>query len=387
MPRVVYILALTVFSMNTTEVMISGLVPALTRQFGVSVPAVGYLVSAYALGMAIGGPVMTVASLRLPRKTALVGLLVVFIAGQVVGAMATSYGVLFAARVITALAAGAFFGTGASVCVALVGDSAKGRALSVMFGGLMVAQVIGLPMATLIEQHWGWRASFWAVVGLAVICLAAIIAFVPEVSGAARVDLGTELRAFRNGRLWVAYATNALSIGAVFATFSYLFPILTQLSGFPAGLIPALFVVYGVATIIGNIIVGRFADQHNVSILLIGQAALTVVLVFFALFAHHKASAIIALVVLGLVGLPLSSARGARIMTVSNNRPMITTMATAMVNVGIIIGPWLGGVGIGAGSLTAPMWIGAVLALIGLLTVVPATIESRRSPALASVAE
>lgn len=379
MPFVIYVLGFSVFCMNTTEVMISGLLPALSHQFAVSVPTVGYLVSVYALGMAIGGPVMTVASLRLPRKTALVSLMSVFILGQALGALSTDYWVMFAARLITAFAAGAFFGTGASVCVAITGTQLRARGLSIMFGGLMVAQVVGLPAATLAEQHLGWRASFWGVDILSVICLAALTVCVPRIETAGHLDLRAELGAFRNGRLWVAYATNALSVGAVFATFSYLSPILTNLAGFSAAVVPLLFVGYGLATIVGNILVGRFADRFSVQILLYGQAALVAVLIFFALEAHIQATAVTALVMLGLVGLPLSAARGARIMAVSNNRPLVSTMATAMVNVGIIIGPWLGGTGIAEGSYTAPMWIGAGLGALSLATVIPAALERRRS--------
>ncbi|MTD53352.1 MFS transporter [Amycolatopsis pithecellobii] len=380
MPFAIFVLAATVFSMNTTEVMVSGLVPGLTQEFGVSVAAVGYLVSAYAVGMAIGAPILTVGMLRFSRKAALIGLVATFVAGQTIAALAPAYAVLFGARILTALAAGAFFGTAASVCVSLVGAQNRGRALSVVFGGLMVAQVAGLPAATFAQQHLGWRASFWGVDGLALVCLIAIVAAVPRTPAPGRIDIRAELGAFRNGRLWVAYATNALSVGAVFATFSYLFPVLTELSGFSAAAVPLLFLVYGLATVIGNIVVGRLADRHNVGVLAYGQLALVIVLACFAVFAGDKVAAVCCLVVLGLVGLPLSSARGARIMAVSNNRPLISTVATSMVNVGIILGPWLGGLALGSRlSYHAPMWIGAVLAIAGLLSVVPAVLETRRA--------
>lgn len=377
MPLPIFVLGLSVFCMNTTEVMVSGLLPALSQQFHVSIPVVGYLVSAYAVGMAVGGPLLTIGLRRISRRHALIGLFAVFLVGQTIAALAPTYAALFAARIVTAVAAGAFFGTAAAVCVDLVGSRSRGRALSVVFGGLMVAAVVGLPMATVIDQFLGWRASFWTVDALSALCLVAVVVLVRPGSTPAGEDLRAELAAFRNGRLWVAYATNALSVGAVFAVFSYLSPIFTQLAGFPVDIVPALFAVYGAATVVGNVVVGRLADRHNVAVLLSGQIALTVILALLAMFAHQKVLALALVLGLGLVGLPLSSARSARIMSVSNNRPLVSTVATAMVNVGIIIGPWLGGLGIRAAGYTAPAWIGAALALGGVLTIVPAGIEMR----------
>lgn len=388
MPLAVFVLGLGVFCMNTTEVMVSGLLPALSHEFTVSIPAVGYLVSVYAGGMVVGGPILTVALLRTPRKAALLSLLGLFVAGQTLGAMAPSYWVMLVARVITALAASAFFGLAAAACVELVGPSARARALSIVFGGMMLAQVVGLPAATVIEQSLGWRASFWIVDLLAALCVLAVLALVPRGSSSESVDVRSELRAFRDARLWGAYATNALIIGSVFAAFSYFSPIFTEIGGFSAGMVPLLFAVYGMGTILGNVVTGRLADRHTMSILAVGLAALAVTLGAFAVLADSAAATVAAIVVLGLVGMPMNPAMGTRVMRLANDRALVSTVNTAAINVGIVIGPLLAGAGISAGwGYRSTLWVGAALAVVGLLTLLPFLGGRRRESAAASGAE
>ncbi|MGY2061733.1 MFS transporter, partial [Nocardia gipuzkoensis] len=229
------------------------------------------------------------------------------------------------ARVLTALAASAFFGVGAAVCVRLVGAQRRGRAMSVLYGGMMVAQVVGLPVATFVQQHFGWRASFWIVDVLAVVCIAAVVWKVPSGGGVQTLDPGAEIRAFRNLRLWGAYATNALVIGSVVAGFTYLSPIYTDAAHFSASTVPVLFAAYGIATVVGNAIVGRFADRYMRPILFGGLTALTLVLAGFALAVSHQAPTVIATVLLGLIGLPLNPAMAARVMSVSNEGALVNT--------------------------------------------------------------
>ncbi len=371
MPFAVYILGLGVFCLNTTEIMVAGLIPGISGDLGVSIAAVGYLVSIFAVGMVVGGPLLIVGLSRVPQKRSLIWLLVVFVAGQTLGALAHAYWVLVIARVLTALAASAFFGVGAAVCVRLVGARRRGRAMSVLYGGMMVAQVVGLPVATFIEQHFGWRASFWIVDALAVVCIAAVVWKVPA-GGVQTLDPGAEIAAFRNLRLWGAYATNALVIGSVVAGFTYLSPIYTDAAHFSASTVPVLFAAYGIATVVGNAIVGRYADRYMRSILCGGLIALTLVLAGFALAVSYQAPTVIATVLLGLIGLPLNPAMAARVMSVSNEGALVNTVNGSAINVGVVIGPWLGGLGISAGlGLSAPLWIGSAMALCGLLTLAP----------------
>ncbi len=386
LPFAVYVLGVAIFALNTTEIMVAGLIPGISAEFGVSIGAVGALISIYALGMVVGGPLLTIAMRRIPAKRSLLWLLIVFVAGQAMGALAPSYAVLAASRVVTALAASAFFGVGAAVCVQLVGAERRGRAMSVLYGGITVAQVVGLPVATLIESHFGWRASFWIVGALALLCVAAVGYQVPDHRAADMLDLRAEIRVLRNGRLWGAYATNALVIGSAVTGFSYLSPIFTQGSGFPASAVPILFAVYGVATVVGNTIVGRYADRHTRSILTGGLIALTLVLAGFALTLTHQVPAVVATVLLGLIGLPLNPAMAARVMSVSNHGALVNALNGSAINVGVTIGPWLGGLGIGAGlGLSAPLWTGAIMACAGLLTLVPDYwMRAQRTPAPAA---
>ncbi|WP_033400240.1 MFS transporter [Actinokineospora enzanensis] len=377
MPVAVYVLGVGVFCLNTAEIMVAGLIPGISADLGVSVSAVGFLVSVYAVGMVVGGPLLTIALSRTPQKTALLWLLVVFVAGQTLGALAPGYWVLVVARVITALAASAFFGVGAAVCVRLVGVERRGRAMSVLYGGIMVAQVVGLPVATFIEQHADWRTSFWVVDALAVVCVVAVAALVPAGGDTETLDLRAELRVFRSPRLWGAYATNALVIGAVVAGFTYLSLIYTDAAHFTPATVPVLFAVYGIATVVGNTIVGRFADRYPRPILVGGLTAVTLILAGFALTVAHQPPTVIATVLLGLIGLPLNPALAARVMSVSNAGALVNTVNGSAINVGVVVGPWLGGLGIGAGlGLAAPLWIGAGMALVGLATLVP---DLRRS--------
>jgi predicted MFS family arabinose efflux permease len=381
MPLAVYILGVAVFCLNTTEIMVAGLIPGISSDLGVSIAAVGYLVSVYALGMVIGGPLLTVGLLRMPQKKSLIWLLVVFVAGQTMGALADDYWVLVAARVLTALAASAFFGVSAAVCVQLVGAERRGRAMSVLYGGIMVAQVVGLPAATFIQQHFGWRASFWIVDLLALVCIVAVVLRVSASGDSQTPDLWAEIRAFRNLRLWGAYATNALVIGSVVAGFTYLSPIYTDAAHFSPATVPVLFAVYGIATVVGNAVVGRFADRYMRLILFGGLTAVMLILVGFALAISYQVPTIIATGLLGLIGLPLNSALAARVMSVSNEGPLVNTVNGSAINIGVVIGPGLGGLGISAGlGLSAPLWIGAAMALCGLITLIPDLVQRAQVP-------
>ncbi|GAA3886053.1 MFS transporter [Saccharothrix violaceirubra] len=370
MPPAVYVLSLGIFAMTTSEFMVSGMMPSLAAGFGVSVAAVGYLVSAYAAGMVVGGPLLTVALLKVPRKNALLLLTVIFLVGTVLGAVATDYAVMAVARVITGIASSAFFGVALALCADLVGPSLRGRASSVVLGGLMVGTVLGLPAATLLDQHLGWRAAFWMVAALTLVAGSAIAKIVPDLPKAAEIGLRAELGAFRNGRLWAAYAVSGLTIGSVFAAFSYFTPIYLDVSGFAAGVVPLLLAVYGVATVVGTAVVGRLADRHATRTMAVGLAAIAVSLALFGLFAGDKAVAVLCTVVLGLVGVSLNPAMVTRVMRAANDRPLVNTVHTAVINVGIMVGPWVGGLAITAGfGLTAPLWVGVGLAVLGLSAV------------------
>ncbi|QRG68070.1 MFS transporter [Brevibacillus choshinensis] len=379
MPFAVYVLGLMIFSMTTSEFMVAGMMASLSEEFGVSVAAVGYLISAYAAGMIVGGPLLTVGLLKVPRKQAFLALGGVFLVGQTLGALATSYEMMMAARVITGISSAATFGVSLSIGFTLVHPGALGRAASVILGGLMVATAIGLPAAMVFDQYFGWRASFWGVVVF--VLLSGVLGqfVIPATPKPESVSIRGELAAFRNGNLWAAYATSMLIIGATFAAFSYFSPILTDLTGFGAAMVPLLLGIYGVATVAGNIVTGRFADRYMMPILIVGLLTLTVALVFFGLFAHSSVVAMIAVIVVGLAGVPMNPAMTTRITRVANTGSLVTTVHGSVISFGVVVGSSLGGLTIDAGyGLASPLWVGAVLGIIGLLSLLPFLRDTNR---------
>jgi len=372
MPFAIYVLGLMIFSMTTSEFMVAGMISSLSEEFGVSVGAIGFLISAYAAGMIIGGPMLTVVLLKIPRKQAFLTLAFIFLIGQTLGALAYSYEVMLIARIITGISSAACFGVSLAICFNLVGPQFRGRAASIVLGGLMVATAIGLPAAILFDQYFGWRSSFWAVVVL--VLLSGLLGqfTIPTTPKPASVSIRNELGAFRNRNLWAAYATSMLIIGATFAAFSYLSPILTDLSGYAAGTVPLLLAVYGVATVIGNIATGRLADRYMMYILAIGLVTLTLALVTFGLFAHNPIVAFISVIVVGLAGVPMNPAMATRITRVADTGTLVTTVHGSVISLGIVIGSSIGGLTIDAGfGLASPLWVGALLAILGLITLIP----------------
>ncbi|MET8472786.1 Cmx/CmrA family chloramphenicol efflux MFS transporter [Streptomyces sp. NPDC006422] len=384
MPIAVYVLGLTVFCIGTTEFMISGLLPDLAQDLSVSIPTAGLLISGYALGVVVGGPALTVATLRINRKTSLVGLLLLFVAGQTMGALAPGYGVLMTGRVIAALAQGAFFGIGSVVAVDLAGPHRRGRALAIMFAGLTVANVFGVPAGTFLGQHAGWRASFWAVDALAVLALLGVTLLVPHRPNGPHTGIRSELAAFRNPRVWVALATSMLTQAAIFCCFSYLSPLFTDVSGFSEQAVPLLLVLFGLGCFAGSIVGGKFADRHLLPNLYVGIGAMALVLALLPLAAPSRIATVAVIAVFGVTAFSINPALQAQVMREAGNAPTLaTTTNTSAFNVGNTIGPWLGGSVISAGlGYTAPAWTGALLAVAGLgAAAVSGALHHRAAPA------
>ncbi len=374
MPLVVYILGLTIFSITTSEFMVAGMMPSLALAMGKSVTQIGYLISLYAIGMVIGGPLITIGllKLRVTNKKGLLWLLGFYALAQSIAAAATSYDIMASARLATGVAASACFGMSLAICADIVNDKSRGRAAAVVIGGLMLASVVGMPVTTLIDQKLGWRASFWLVVILAVLCMLLIALLVPRSKPSDNVSLGKELVEFKNRHLWAAFASSGLIIGAIFAAFSYFIPILTEITGFPPSSIPWLLGVYGFANVVGNGVVGRFADQYTIPIMVGGLIVLSVSLSLFAFFADNQTVSVALLVVIGLVGMSMNPAIIARVMKTAHPGPLVNTIHTSVINIGLGVGSWVGGVGIAAGyGLRSPLWVGVALAVLGLISLLP----------------
>ncbi|MGW1839176.1 MFS transporter [Streptomyces sp. BBFR2] len=380
MPLTVYVLGLGIFAMVTSELQVSGLMPVMAQGLDVPIPKIGYLISFYAFAMAVGGPLLAIALLKLRHKTSLMVLFVTFVIGEALAAVSQGYVVMVLARIITGAVSGAFFGVALAVCVEVVDEKLRGRATSIVLGGLMVGTVLGLPGANLIGQHWGWRASFWTVTVLTAVVGLITAATVPALEKQEARSLREETAELKRPRLWAVFSTSTLVIGATYAAFSYFTPILKQVTGFGDGTVPLLLIAYGVATVIGNNVVGRLADRYTLPVLTFGLVALTVFLTLFGLFADKQLLAVVALLGTGLVGVTMNPALVTRVMRTANGRPLVNTVHTSMITMGVVIGSWAGGLGIGAGyGLRAPLWVGVGLAVLGFLSLVPDLIAGRRA--------
>ncbi|MFH9062375.1 MFS transporter [Streptomyces coeruleorubidus] len=385
MPRAVYILALGIFAMVTSEFVVAGLMPQMAEGLHVTVPQIGYLITAFAVAMAAGGPFLTMTVAKLAPRRALMTLFAVFLVGNVVAATAPGYAVMTAARVITGVASQAFFGVAVSLCVQLTRPEVRGRAIAVVMNGLMLGTLLGLPLSTLVGERFGWRAAFWAISALALVAAAVTLAGIPPLERAGSGgSLREELGVFRNPKLWLVLSTSTLIIGATFSAFSYFNPILTEVTGFSTGTVPALLIAYGAATVVGNTVVGRLADRRTVAVLAVGLLLNALFLTGFALLADAPVSAVVCMLGIGLVGVTMNPAMVTRVQRTGNAGPLVNTVHSSFITLGVILGSSLGAVAIDAWGLRAALWLGAGMAVLGLTTLLPEVTLGRSGTPTAS---
>lgn len=384
MPKSVHIMAIGIFAMVTSELVVGGLMPQMSEDLGVTIPKVGYLITAFALAMALGGPLLALGVFRLSTRRALLSLFAVFLVGNALAAAATSYELMAFARLVTGAASGAFFGVAVSAAAQVTAPELRGRATSVVLQGLMLGTALGLPLSTLIGGRFGWRAVFVAIGVLTLVAAVATALALPAPEGSqretnqpARRELAAELRVFRRPGLWFVMATSTLIIGATFAAFSYFTPILTEVTGFSRGSVPLLLLGYGAATVVGNLVVGRLAQSHTFPVLLGGLTLNAVFLTAFALLADYRVAAPLAVIGVGLVGITLNPAMITRVQRAGNTGMLVNTAHSSFITLGVVLGSWLGGLGITAFDLRAPLWVGAVLAVLALVAIVPAALRHR----------
>ncbi|WP_326943421.1 MFS transporter [Amycolatopsis sp. NBC_01307] len=381
MPAALLALAISAFGIGTTEFVIMGLLPEVAGDFGVSIPAAGLLISGYALGVVVGAPVLTALASRVPRKTVLVALMGLFIAGNVLSALAPSYGLLMTGRVVAALAHGAFFGVGSVVAASLVAPAKQAGAIALMFTGLTVANVLGVPAGTALGQAFGWRSTFWVVSALGVAGAIGILALVPHQRPAPGAGLRGELAVFRRPQVWLALLTTALGFAGVFASFTYIAPMMTEVAGFSSGAVTWLLVLFGAGLFAGNLLGGKAADRKLMPSLYVILAALALVLTAFVFTAHAQVPAAITIVLFGAAGFATVPPLQARVMAKAEGAPALASAANiAAFNLGNAGGAWLGGQAIEAGlGYTAPNWIGALLAATGLAVALVSGLLDRKS--------
>ncbi|WP_028081121.1 MFS transporter [Solimonas soli] len=367
MPLALYALTAGAFGIGVTEFVIMGLLLQVGGDLGVSIPAAGLLISGYALGVVVGAPLMTVATARWPRKTVLLALMGIFTLGNLACALAPGYAALLAARVFTAFAHGTFFGVGSVVATTLVAPKQRASAIAIMFTGLTVANILGVPFGTWLGQACGWRATFWAVAAVGIVALAVIALLVPREAapveaGDWRRDLGVLTRA----PVLLGFLTTVLGFGGMFAVFTYIAPILTTLSGFSDAAVSPILLVFGGGLVIGNLVGGRLADRRLFATLIGSLLALAATLLLMTLAIHTRVAAVIFVGLLGATAFAtvpplqmwvLDKAQGA-------GQSLASSFNIGAFNLGNAGGAWLGGVVIAHGpGLGALPWVGALLPL------------------------
>ncbi|MEU6000119.1 Cmx/CmrA family chloramphenicol efflux MFS transporter [Streptomyces sp. NPDC047197] len=383
MPVAVYILGLAVFALGTSEFMLSGLLPPIADDMNVSIPRAGLLISAFAIGMVVGAPLLAVATLRLPRRTTLITLITVFGLGQVAGALAPTYEILFASRVVSAFACAGFWAVGAAVAIAMVPVNQRARAMAVMIGGLSIANVLGVPAGAFLGDNFGWRSAFWAVGAASAIALVGVLTLIPRIPlPAEKPRLKQELAIYRNRQVWLSIAITALAAGGVFCAFSYLSPLLTDVAGLDKGWVPTVLGLFGAGALLGTAIGGRIADAHLFGVLLSGIAASTVFLVVLALFSGTAAVAITLSFLLGVSAFYTAPALNARMFNVAGAAPTLAgATTTAAFNLGNTGGPWLGGTVIDLDfGYASTAWAGAAMTAVAIGAVAVSLRLHRRTP-------
>lgn len=346
MPLALYALAAGAFGIGVTEFVIMGLLREVGADMGVTIAQAGLLISGYALGVVFGAPLMTIVTAKMPRKRVLMGLMLIFIAGNIICAVVPTYSLMMAARIITALAHGTFFGVGSVVASSLVPDSKRASAIAIMFTGLTVANVLGVPFGTWLGQNWGWRSTFWAVSAVGMIAFVVLSAMLPKDQTPPEVtDWRKDLRAIARLPVLLGLATTVFGYAGVFTVFTYIAPLLTQTAGLPDSAVSPILLVFGGGMIIGNILGGKLADRY-----LIGTVVGSLVALALALAAMHSAFAAAwsAIAIVGIAGIAafatvaplqmwvMEKAKGA-------GEVLVSSFNISAFNLGNALGAWAGG--------------------------------------------
>ncbi|GAB1340584.1 MFS transporter [Streptomyces sp. E-15] len=381
MPLALLALAIGAFGIGTTEFVIMGVLPQVADDFGVSIPTAGWLVSGYALGVVIGAPLLTVLGTRVSRRKMLMFLMGLFVVGNALSAAAPSFGLMLIGRVVASLAHGAFFGIGSVVAADLVAPEKKASAISLMFMGLTIANIVGVPGGTYIGQIAGWRVTFAIVAALGLIGLLGVAKLVPEQGKPQAGNVRAEFAAFKNVQVWLAMAMTVLGYGGVFAAITYITPMMTQVAGFREGAVTWLLVLFGVGMFLGNLLGGKFADRALMPMLFTTLASLAAVLLLFTATAHNKVLAAITLSLIGALGFATVPPLQKWVLDQASAAPTLASAANiGAFNLGNALAAWLGGVVIAAGlGYTSPNWVGALLSGTALLLSFVAAFLDRRA--------
>ncbi|CAA9391867.1 MAG: Uncharacterized MFS-type transporter [uncultured Nocardioides sp.] len=374
-------LAMGGFAIGTTEFVTMGLLPQIARGVDVSIPTGGHVISAYALGVVVGAPVLAFVGARLPRRALLVALMVAFAVGNAASALATSYGALMAARFAAGLPHGAYFGVASLLAASMASPARRGRAVAAVILGLSVANVVGVPAATWLGQTLGWRSAFWVVTALGVLTLALVLAFVPSCPGDTQTSGRRELSAFRLPQVWLTLLAGAIGFGGMFAVYTYIAPTVTDVGGLSDSAVPVFLLSFGLGMVAGTWVAGIMADWSIFRSLLIGSAGMGATLVLFWLTAPAGWLALPVVFLITVLGSILVINLQLRLMDVAGDAQTLgAAMNHASLNVANALGAWLGGLVIAAGlGYRAPALVGVALSLLGFLVLVVSALAHRRN--------
>jgi len=379
MPLALYALTAGAFGIGVTEFVIMGLLLEVGAELNVTIATAGLLISGYALGVVVGAPLLTVLTARWSRKTVLLALMAIFVVGNAACALAPSYGLLMAARVLTALAHGTFFGVGSVVATNLVAQDKRATAIAVMFTGLTIANILGVPFGTWLGQHYGWRTTFWAVTVIGLLAFAIIAAFVPRDRTQPQAqDWRADLKAISRPAEMLGLLTTVLGYAGVFAVFTYIAPALTEITGFSSAAVSPILVIFGGGLVVGNLLGGKLADWNLKKTVAGTLLALAVVLAAMTFALHGKASAVVSVALLGAAGFATVAPLQMWVLERANgiSQSLASSFNIAAFNLGNAIGAWAGGAVIDHGPGLA--WVPLFAALFPLAALGVATVDFHR---------
>jgi len=387
-PIALYALTAGAFGIGTTEFVIMGLLMQVASDLHVSIAAAGLLISGYALGVFVGAPLLTAATSRMPRKAVLVALMVIFTLGNLACALAPNYTVLMIARVVTSLAHGTFFGVGAVVATGLVAEDRKASAISIMFTGLTVATLLGVPAGAWLGLHYGWRSTFWAVAAIGVIATVVIATLVPKDRGdAAPMAFREEIKAVARPQVLLGLLMTVLGFGGMFTVYTYIQPLLTEIAGFAESAVSPILLVFGVGMIVGNLLGGKFADRRLLPALLGTLIALAAVMGLMTFVLHSQWAMVVFVGLLGAAAFATVSPLQLWVLQkAAGAQSLASSLNIGAFNLGNAFGAWLGGVVIVHGpGLTALPWVAALVPFSAFLVALWAIALERRRDRIAMV--
>lgn len=380
LPSVTWVLAVGTFLMGTTEFIIAGLLPEIAVDLDVTPARAGLLITVFAVGMIVGTPGMAILTLRLPRRTTLTLALMVFAVGHVVVAVCSGFAVLLAARFLTALATGAFWAVAAVVASRAAGPAASSRALGVVLGGGMLANVIGVPLGAFAGQIIGWRGPFWILAGFAVAAAVLILKCVPQDHpGDPRPSVRSELASLRSRQLWLTLVSATMIMGGTLATYSYIAPLLTNRAGLPGSLVPLALVGFGVGALAGSFLGGRLGDTRPYTGTLTAAAATATVLAVICLVSHQAVPTVVLLGLLGLTSMTVNPILIALAVRFAGRAPTLASaFSTSAFNLGTAVGSWIAGHALESSLReVGPPLVGTVIAALTLIPLAVLAFTSR----------